>query len=171
MRDLTSLYEPNSFDVVLFMGNSFGYFDKRSDDLKTLRQIGRVLRPGGRLIADFLNGDVAIDAAFTYPKRVRNHDSLDVFLEIESRLFGGANFRIDKKRRRGYGFWKFIDARRRTTRIHEFSYAFNLYTPEEIRHKLNLAGLHAGTPWKRGSDGTVYDPAYTLMWTVVCEKA
>ena len=50
-------YAPDSFDLVLILGNSFGYFETLQDDLKVLREVMRVLRPWGRLLIDIADGD------------------------------------------------------------------------------------------------------------------
>jgi len=47
----------DSFDVVYVAGNSFGYFETLEDDLAVLREIRRLLRPGGQLLIDFTDGD------------------------------------------------------------------------------------------------------------------
>jgi len=50
-------YRSDTFDVVLILGNSFGYFDSRQDDLRVLREVLRVLKPWGRLLIDVSHGD------------------------------------------------------------------------------------------------------------------
>ncbi|MBI3158370.1 MAG: methyltransferase domain-containing protein [Chloroflexi bacterium] len=56
--DARKLPQPaDSFDVVMVMGNSFGYFDTVEDDLQVLEEIFRVLKPGGRLFLDVTDGD------------------------------------------------------------------------------------------------------------------
>lgn len=55
--DAQSLPFPDaSFDVVLVMGNSFGYFDAEAGNIAILDQIRRVLRPGGDLVLDLTDG-------------------------------------------------------------------------------------------------------------------
>ena len=44
------------FDFVYLAGNSFGYFESREDDLKTLAEILRVLKPGAKLLIDLADG-------------------------------------------------------------------------------------------------------------------
>jgi D-alanine-D-alanine ligase len=47
----------SSRDVVLVMGNSFGYFEREDDDEAVLRSILRVLRGGGTLLLDIVDGE------------------------------------------------------------------------------------------------------------------
>ncbi len=47
----------NSQDVVLLMGNSFGYFDKKEEDIVIINEIKRLLRPYGSLALDITDGD------------------------------------------------------------------------------------------------------------------
>ena len=50
-------YHPDSFDVVMILGNSFGYFETIQDDLKVLEEVYRVLKPWGKLLIDIADGD------------------------------------------------------------------------------------------------------------------
>ncbi len=45
------------FDVVLILGNSFGYFETIEDDLRVLREVFRVLKPSGQLLIDVSDGE------------------------------------------------------------------------------------------------------------------
>lgn len=50
-------YEDSMFDVVLILGNSFGYFESAEDDLRVLEEVFRVLKPGGRIFIDVADGE------------------------------------------------------------------------------------------------------------------
>jgi D-alanine-D-alanine ligase len=50
-------YANDSFDLVILMGNSFGYFETALDDIKVLKEIRRILKPNGRIFLDIANGD------------------------------------------------------------------------------------------------------------------
>jgi D-alanine-D-alanine ligase len=49
-------YPPDTFDVVMILGNSLGYFETAQEDLKVLREVFRVLKPWGRVIVDVADG-------------------------------------------------------------------------------------------------------------------
>ena len=44
-----------SFDVILNLFTSFGYFEEDAENERVLAEIARVLKPGGRFLIDFLN--------------------------------------------------------------------------------------------------------------------
>ena len=46
----------DNFDIVMIMGNSFGYFESKQDDLKVLKEVVRVLKPGGKILIDVTDG-------------------------------------------------------------------------------------------------------------------
>jgi D-alanine-D-alanine ligase len=49
-------YPPDTFDAVMILGNSLGYFETAQEDLKVLREVFRVLKPWGRVIVDVADG-------------------------------------------------------------------------------------------------------------------
>ena len=53
MRQLP--FEDASFDATVNLFTSFGYFDSEKDNEAVLRQLRRVLRPGGKFLIDYLN--------------------------------------------------------------------------------------------------------------------
>ncbi len=56
--DARKLPQPaDRFDVVMILGNSFGYFETVQDDLRVLREVLRVLKPSGRLLIDVTDGE------------------------------------------------------------------------------------------------------------------
>jgi len=50
-------YQPDTFDVVMVLGNSFGYFETPQDDVRVLREVFRVLKPWGRILIDAADGE------------------------------------------------------------------------------------------------------------------
>jgi D-alanine-D-alanine ligase len=54
-------YATDTFDVVLMLGNSFGYFESTDDDIKILKEVFRVLKPGGKFLIDVADGNYLRD--------------------------------------------------------------------------------------------------------------
>lgn len=50
-------YAPDTFDVALILGNSFGYFESLKDDLNVLKEVFRVLKPWGQVLIDVTDGE------------------------------------------------------------------------------------------------------------------
>ncbi|MBU0478783.1 methyltransferase domain-containing protein [bacterium] len=50
-------YTPDTFDVVMVLGNSFGYFETVQDDMRVLKEIFRALKPWGKLLIDITDGE------------------------------------------------------------------------------------------------------------------
>lgn len=50
-------YLPDTFDTILILGNSFGYFETVQDDLRVLKEVFRVLKPWGKLLVDVSDGE------------------------------------------------------------------------------------------------------------------
>jgi D-alanine-D-alanine ligase len=50
-------YPADTFDHVLILGNSFGYFETLEDDLTVLKQVARVLKPSCKVLVDIADGD------------------------------------------------------------------------------------------------------------------
>ncbi|WP_410539939.1 class I SAM-dependent methyltransferase [Streptomyces sp. KL2] len=56
--DMLTHVEPESYDVVLNVYTSFGYFDDPQDNLRVLRNAHDSLVPGGRLLVDVMGKEV-----------------------------------------------------------------------------------------------------------------
>lgn len=60
VHDMLKPY-PKKFDAVFNLFTSFGYFEKESDNLKTIQSIKESLKPDGYGVIDFLNSKIAIE--------------------------------------------------------------------------------------------------------------
>jgi len=50
-------YPHDHFDVVMILGNSFGYFETLQDDLRVLKGVFKVLKPWGKILIDVADGE------------------------------------------------------------------------------------------------------------------
>ena len=50
-------YQPDTFDCIMVLGNSFGYFESAQDDVRVLKEIFRVLKPWGKILIDVSDGE------------------------------------------------------------------------------------------------------------------
>ncbi|NJL15744.1 MAG: class I SAM-dependent methyltransferase [Microscillaceae bacterium] len=86
VQDMREVFAPESFDFVLNLFTSFGYFEAAEDDLRALRAVFAQLKPGGQLLLDFLN-----------PVR-----TLAEMKAYELKTKGGIDFEIRKSLQRGF---------------------------------------------------------------------
>jgi len=74
--DMRGLRFKGEFDAAVNLFTSFGYFQKFSDDLKTLKGVAAALKPGGLFLLDIVHGDF-LESNF----RARDwHDQGDQYL-------------------------------------------------------------------------------------------
>ena len=85
-----------SFDGVLNLFTSFGYFDRKADHLAVLRQVHRHLRPGGFLVLDFL--DTPFAKACLVPKDEITRDGVTYRMERHVERQPGADWDTFVKR-------------------------------------------------------------------------
>ncbi|MFT5971061.1 MAG: SAM-dependent methyltransferase [Flavobacteriales bacterium] len=55
VHDMRKTYKKEAFDYVFNLFTSFGYFEDDTDNLKCIQAIANNLKPGGRLVMDFMN--------------------------------------------------------------------------------------------------------------------
>ncbi|WP_319506497.1 methyltransferase domain-containing protein [uncultured Methanolobus sp.] len=46
----------DTFDAVMLLGNSFGYFETSDEDLRVLKEVKRILKPWGKILLDVADG-------------------------------------------------------------------------------------------------------------------
>ncbi len=60
VHDMREVYKENSFDFVLNMFTSFGYFESDDENIKMLNSVEKTLKPNGTFVLDFFNSEKVI---------------------------------------------------------------------------------------------------------------
>jgi SAM-dependent methyltransferase len=55
VHDMRLVWKPKTFDIVLNMFTSFGYFETKHEHQEAISAVAKSLKPGGRFVLDFLN--------------------------------------------------------------------------------------------------------------------
>lgn len=152
MRDLP--FRSGSATIALSMFTSFGYFASDAENEAVIREIGRVLAPGGRVLLDYLNA-----------AQVRSS-----LVPVSSRVLGEA--RLDERR------WVTPDGRFlcKETRVwaaetppRVILERVRLYTPEDLTAMASSAGL--ATVRVFGDYGAEpFELTASPRWILVAEK-
>lgn len=60
VQDMRESFCEGKFDAIFNLFTSFGYFDHQEDNLKVLLAMHKMLKPGGRIIIDFMNAQKVV---------------------------------------------------------------------------------------------------------------
>src|SRR5262249_56350949 len=130
------------FGAVVNFFTSFGYFDEVRDDESVLREIHRVLAPGGAFLSDVFNAERVIA---TLASREEKHLSGERI--VIRRRYDPATHRVEKEIEMGR------DGCRRT-----FREAVRAYREDEVRDLHERAGFKVTRPFG-DFDGDPFDVA------------
>lgn len=122
-HDMRRLLSTNTYEYVFNLFTSFGYFDRDHENQLVVKNMAMTLKPGGRLIIDFLNAE-----------KLRKHGRTE-----ESKLIQGVQFLITKEIRNGR-IIKNIDIEHGAKTYH-FEEKVSLLGPEEFEAYFQSAGL------------------------------
>jgi SAM-dependent methyltransferase len=118
----------SSLDAVISLFSSFGYLENDEEDGRVLREIARVLRPGGRLLIDLLNREHALAGFAESVQRVE----ADGTLVVEQRRFEAATSRLATS---------FVIVTPDGSRTDSVGHSLRLYTLTEMARMLAASGL------------------------------
>jgi D-alanine-D-alanine ligase len=116
-----------SFDVVLLMANSFGYFVDAAEDGRVLAEAARALTANGRFLLDLIDRDVAL--RHFCPESW--HEATDDIVVCWKRELVHDVIRVRE-----------LVLSKATGLLRDRTYAERLYSPEAIRHLLTRVGFH-----------------------------
>lgn len=121
-------YQSDNFDVVMILGNSFGYFESIKEDLQVLKEVRRILRPWGKILIDVADGSYLKE---TYQKRSWEWVNKQLFVCRERSLSSDGQRLITRE--------VIVNVKRGV--IADQVYAIRLYNKETLRHLLEKAGF------------------------------
>ncbi len=124
--DMRRFRRDNSFDLVVSLLTSFGYFDDRADDGRILENVAASLKPGGRFVIDLMGKEVL---ARIFQQRDW-HEQPDGTLVLEERELKDHWSRLDLR-------WIIMRAEQRR----EQRFTLRLYAAGELMDLLAAAGL------------------------------
>jgi D-alanine-D-alanine ligase len=162
MLHTSKYFKKERFDLVVSMYNSYGYFDKRSDDLKVLTEVHKVLKTGGYFVINTLNGSGV-------KSHLGDHKATGIGREVEKNLFVLDNAYFDQKTSRTFSDWKIIDARKSKTEIFRGHFIQNVYTNKDLKKNLQKSGFKIIKTWG-ALHGTDFDEKTSWHQTVLAQK-
>jgi SAM-dependent methyltransferase len=152
--DMRNFVREDSFDVVLSMFTSFGYFDDESQQMTVLDNVFRSLRPGGRFIIESMGKEVLAR----------------IFQETS---WSEGDYGIHLERRKPINDWgkmqnTWILIAKDGTR-HEWNVIHYLYSAAELKSLLRSAGF-VDVKAYGGLDGSPYDNTSRRLAAVGVKK-
>lgn len=81
--DMRAIPMDKTFDAVVNLFTSFGYFDDMAENAQVLYVIERLLKPGGRFLIDFLNPEVVRRNLVPYSERLEGDITIKEYRRIE----------------------------------------------------------------------------------------
>jgi SAM-dependent methyltransferase len=150
--DARKLPFARQFHGAISMFTSFGYFDRREDDLEIFQGVRRALVPGGRYLLDFLH-EAHVRAHLVAEER---RDDGAMRVEITRRIADGPH---------GPCVFKRIHARDSVSGrdLATFEERVRLYTPDEVDALLEEAGFRLRGERLADVDGTPFDAEATRL--------
>jgi cyclopropane fatty-acyl-phospholipid synthase-like methyltransferase len=83
VHDMRDVYQENSFDVVTNLFTSFGYFEKKTDEQKSINAMASNLKRGGLIIIDFMNAEKVISNLVLKEKKMIDNITFDISRKVE----------------------------------------------------------------------------------------
>lgn len=138
--DMRRFIRPETFDLVINIFTSFGYFDDKNDDLAVLRNIHQSLREGGALVMELMSKEVLARGFLP----TSSEELADGRLLVERREVCEDWTRLKNQ-------WTVIENDKATT----FRFEHTVYSGQELRDRLLDAGF-GDVKLFGGLDGSEY---------------
>ena len=154
IRDLRSHFEPESFDGVINLWNSFGYFETRAEDRRVLKEVSRVLKPGGKFVLNALSVDGVEEEFGPYVR--------EKWKELRSEKFFLDRGKWDLSKQRLISEWLLLDLTK--GKVKRFEVRQNIYSPEDFREMLSRVDLKIEKLWGPLAGGAYSPKSWQQSW-------
>ena len=145
--DMRRFVRPLSYDLVLNMFTSFGYFDDKEEDLQVLSNIYESLRPGGVLVME-MKGKEVLASIFTAANSEVYPDGTMIVQRRE--IFDDwTRIRVE---------WLLI----RDQKVRSFKFHHTMYSGQELKDRLSQVGF-GNTQLYGDLDGSAYGTGSKLL--------
>ena len=128
LEDMRRFVRPSSYDLVLNMFTSFGYFEDKNEDLTVLENIFTSLKPGGTLLIDIMGKEILARIFQSSISTVL--DDGTVVVQRPEIFDNWSRIRND---------WTIIRGSRATT----FTFQHNIYSGQELKDRMSDAGFES----------------------------
>ncbi|MFS1513980.1 class I SAM-dependent methyltransferase [Chengkuizengella sp. SCS-71B] len=100
--DMRKIPTNESFDAVVNLFTSFGYFESDHENSKVLIELSRILKPNGKFIIDFLNANVVKEQLVPYSERFSEGVKIEEYRFIEQGFVKKRIIITDENQKRTY---------------------------------------------------------------------
>jgi SAM-dependent methyltransferase len=141
--DMRDFVRAGSYDLALSMYTSFGYFEDREDDNRVLSNVFRSLRPQGVFLIEIMGKE----------------NLAKIFQPVSAEKLPDGSMLVEKRQivddwSRVRNEWTIIEK----SRVRKFSFHLNLYSGQELREKMEMAGF-SHVKLYGNMDGDPYGPS------------
>ena len=84
VHDMRKVYRESSFEFLFNLFTSFGYFEKESDNLDAIQSFADTLKPGGKLVIDFMNAAKVISKLVAEEVKQVEHIRFHITRRVEN---------------------------------------------------------------------------------------
>lgn len=152
-HDMRLPYRINYFDVVFNFFTSFGYFETRHENDNALRTLANALKPGGRLVLDYLNSRYVATHLVKAEVKEIDHVVFDIHREMQDGKFLKEINILDKK--------QFIRA--------SYTESVSAFTQEDFEEMFARQGLEI-TDVFGDYHFNIFDPLHSPRLILIAQK-
>jgi 2-polyprenyl-3-methyl-5-hydroxy-6-metoxy-1,4-benzoquinol methylase len=86
VKDMRQIDCKETFDVVLNLFTSFGYFENTADDYATIKAVSEALKPNGKLIVDFMNAHKVMANLVLHEVKIIDNVEFEITKRVENQF-------------------------------------------------------------------------------------